>query len=248
MGDLRHALKDPKQRRKILIAVGGAGALVLLLVLHNRNKTETEPEGEVTPTTRTRPLAESEGEGGGELGGGGGGGVSAGGLETALATQALGQQQGLDELGEQINGLAAQLSSQFEGSHPNAGVQEPAASSGPSGTPLANAHSLVNNQAGNPRQGKPYKLEAAPGGVYHNYGGKIGRVFVASHPSPSQGPKVIAQHAQPVTPGQGRQTNQTGNARQGEEFTTGKYKGKKAHIYRRAVKGGVGPNHNIIVL
>lgn len=236
MGGLRQALKDPKQRKKALAALGAAGAVVvLLLVLHKKGSTEAKPEGEsVTPVGTSAAALPAEGAG--SSGGGSGSGTSEGqAVETlgtqlgaALSAQAAAQQGETQALEGAIQGLEGQQQAGAASTGP--GVAEAAAKTGPTGTPLSTANRLVNTEASNPRKGLSYTQTTYKGQAAHAYakavpggtGPKKNIVVLAKSRSPSQHPAAVAH---------GTVNKQAGNPRKGQTYKTVKAKGGVYHVY-----------------
>jgi hypothetical protein len=224
-------LKDPKKRRQLIIAGGAVVILVLLLVLHKKSSsTSSEPAAETTAASPAEPLPTPEGGGSGTTGAAG----EIGQLGTQLSQQIAGQGA---EQQKEIGELATALSQSYTNDLPPAAETTPAAAPTQAKTPLANAHLLTNEQAGNPRSGEKYSVEKTNGGEFHKYTDGQ-RIFVPD--------KKTADTSQPAaTP---TINTDKGNARKGLDYTETTYKGKKAHAYRHAVKGGVGPRHNLIIV
>lgn len=228
---MKELLHNPKKRRMLLIGGVAAGGLILFLLLHKKSTGEA-----VTTTGASEPVEQVPVEGGGgALSGAGTGTAGEGQQELINYTQAAEQQQLAQQ--EAFANFLTQLSASQVNTAAKA--ETPTPNPGPAGAPLATAH--VNNQPGNPRAGEEYKTVTINGKTTHEYDQKVpggvgpngNLVIVSASRSPSQPPAV---------------NQQTGNPREGQTYKTVTYKGKKAHEYTHAVKGGVGPEKNLIIL
>jgi hypothetical protein len=244
---LKQLLKDPKKRRQILIAGGAIVVLIVLLVLHKKSSsTTTEPESTATSEPLSLPAEKaSEGGGGGGSTGSGASDEQLGSeITSALGANAAAQAAENAQTQSDIAGLASALQSAYTNQTPGAG--EDATAPAQTKTPLAKANMLVNQEAGNPRKGKEYKETTLDGKPAHEYTTKqVGGVgpggkFIVLPPKKAA-PKTAPAPA-------AVKNTQAGNPREGQSFKAGTYKGKKAHIYTHAVKGGVGAKHNIVIV
>jgi hypothetical protein len=229
-------LKDPKKRRQLLIAGGAVAVLVLLLVLRKKSSaTSTETAGTTEPLSLPSERAPA-GEGGGSSSGGSA--SELGQIGTQLSQQLAAQNA------EQQNAFGALINALSGYTNTLPGAGEPATAPAASGTPLAQHNLLKNEQAGSPRKGDPYKSTTYRGKPAHEYDkavpGGVGPghrlVILPSNASPSHNATPAIKNAD------------KGNPRKGQDYKVGQYRGKRAHIYSHAVKGGVGPRKNTIVV
>ena len=240
---MKKLLKDPKKRRQLLIAGGAVAVLMLLLVLRKKSA-GTETAGTTEALSLPAEPAPAPVEGGGGIGGGSGGGTSGSGGSTGGELGQIGtqiSQQLAAQNTEQQNAFGALINALSGYTNGLPGAGEPAAAPAQAKTPLAQHNLLKNEQAGNPRAGDPYKATTYQGKPAHDYGKPIpGGV------GPNHSLIILPGTHSGTTPAH---TNaDKGNVRKGEPFKVGKYKNKPAHIYPHAVKGGVGPRHNTIIV
>jgi hypothetical protein len=258
---MHELLKNPKKRRQLLIAGVAAGGLLLFLLLRKRSSSEAVTETGASPAVEQVPVEASGGgaEGAGGTGGGLGSqgqaelGAFLQGLQQQQQASAQQQQQFSTQQQQQQEAFANYLA-QLSASHSAAPAATPegeaaAASRTAAGVPqrekaAGTPLSQLNNEKGNPREGQRF----TPG----SYHGKEAHIYARPVPGgvgPHHNVVVLPPKRTPSVPPAAVHVNtEAGSPRKGLDFTEGRYKGKRAHIYSHAVSGGVGAKHNIIVL
>lgn len=232
--------KDAKKRRQLLIA-GGAVAVAVLLYFLFKKKATTEETTEAAAKPSVEATPSVEGGGGSAGGGGSNAGIEGLGnqIATALQAQSATQAQENQALQGDIAGLTGALA---------AGYTPPASSGASSGAETKMNWSRI--PAVRAEQERELRGEVSKGSA-SALSAKLSKPGATAAPprSPSVPPGVASSTSQPGSGGPKPVVNtQSSNPRAGDTFTSGKYKGKSAHIYTKSVPGGVGPGHNIIIV